>query len=124
MKPLTGKLREVRAARMRTSVGTLDRTLVVVESADLLEGQKRGIAAALGKAKGELTKLERLAAAGRLRREALERRITKALRREHLASFVIATVGGSDEAPTLRWTVDADKRRELERARLGKRVVG
>jgi transposase len=113
----------VRAARLRTSVGELDRTLVVVESEELLEGQKRGIAAALRKAKGELTKLERLVECGRLRREALERRITKALRREHLASFVIATVGGSDEAPTLRWAVDADKRRELERTRLGKRVL-
>jgi hypothetical protein len=123
MKPLTGKLRDVRAARLRTSVGELDRTLVVVESEELLEGQKRGIAAALRKAKGELTKLERLVAGGRIGREALERRITKALRREHLASFVIATVGGSDEAPTLRWAVDADKRRELERTRLGKRVL-
>jgi hypothetical protein len=123
MKPLRGKLRQVRAARLRTSVGELDRTLVVVESEELLEGQKRGIAAALRKAKGELTKLERLVAAGRLRRESLQRRITKVLRREHLASFVIATVGGTDEAPTFQWAVDADKRRELERTRLGKRVL-
>jgi len=123
MKALTGKLGGVRAARLRTMVGDLDRTLVVVESDELLEGQKRGIAAALRKAKGELTKLERLAAAGRIRREALERRVAKALRREHLASFVITSVGGSDEAPTLQWEVDAGKRRELERTRLGKRVL-
>src|SRR6266567_2370723 len=74
MKPLTGKLAQVRAARVQTKVGNLDRTLVVVESDELLEGQKRGIAAALRKAKGELTKLERLAAGGRIRRDALERR--------------------------------------------------
>jgi len=47
MKPLSGKLQHVRAARMRTAVGKLDRTLVVVESEELLVGQKRGIAVAL-----------------------------------------------------------------------------
>jgi hypothetical protein len=31
MKPLSGKLQQVRAARPRTTVGKLDRTLVVVE---------------------------------------------------------------------------------------------
>jgi hypothetical protein len=123
MKELRGKLGGVRAARLRTSVGDLDRTLVVVESDELLEGQKRGIAAALRKAKGELTKLERLVAGGRIRREALQRRIAKALRREHLASFVVTTVGGSDESPEFEWQVDAGKRRELERTRLGKRVL-
>ena len=60
MKWLTGKLSEVRAARVRAKVGNLDRTLVVVESQELLAGQKRGIAVALRKAKAELSKLERL----------------------------------------------------------------
>jgi hypothetical protein len=96
MKALTGKLGAVRAARLRTSVGALDRTLVVVESEELLEGQKRGIAAALRKAKAELTKLERLVVGGRIRREALEHRVAKALRREHLSSFVTTIVGGTD----------------------------
>jgi hypothetical protein len=123
MSALTGRLAGVRAARLRTKVGDLDRTLVVVESDELLAGQKRGIAVALGKAKGELTKLERLVVAGRIRREALERRLSKALRREHLASFVVTTIGGTDEAPTFQWTVDATKRRDLERTRLGKRVL-
>src|SRR6266481_7782465 len=45
LKPLGGTLGEVRAARLRTRVGELDRTLVVVESQELLRGQKRGIAA-------------------------------------------------------------------------------
>lgn len=123
MKALGGKLAGVRAARLRTKVGDLDRSLVVVESDELLEGQKRGIAAALRKAKGELTKLERLAAAGRIRGEALKRRATKALRREHLAAFVITNVGGTEEAPTFYWEVDTAKRHELERTRLGKRVI-
>src|SRR5450432_1158239 len=72
MKPLPGKLSHVRAARIRTGVGTLDRTLVVVESEELLEGQKRGIAQALRKAKLELDKLERLVEAGRITRSKLE----------------------------------------------------
>ena len=123
MKGLGGKLEGVRAARLRTEVGDLDRTLVVVESEELLEGQKRGIAAALQKAKRELTKLEGLASSSRIAGEALKRRVAKTLRREHLAAFVITTIGGSDKAPTFHWEVDAAKRLELERTRLGKRVI-
>jgi hypothetical protein len=122
-KPLKGRLAGVRAARIRTNVGELDRTLVVVESQELLEGQKRGVAAALEKVKPELRKLERLCSKGRIRREALERRATKLLGREHLAAFVVTTIGGTDRAPTFEWSVDRAKRRELERSRLGKRVI-
>src|SRR5208337_3549816 len=123
MKLLTGKLAQVRAARMRTKVGTLDRTLVVVESQELLEGQKRGIAVALRKAKKELRKLERLLAAGRLSQSQLEARVQKALAREHLSTFVVVKIGGQEEAPTLRWQVDAVLRRQLETTRLGRRVL-
>jgi hypothetical protein len=123
MKPLSGKLSEVRAARMRAKVGELDRTLVVVESQELLQGQKRGIAVALRKAKVELRRLERLIATGRSERGALERRVTKALAREHLSSFVVTSIGGDEKAPTLRWRVDAALRRRLETTRLGRRVL-
>src|ERR1700683_1523670 len=75
MKSLGGKLKGVRAARLRTQVGELDRTLVVVESQELLRGQKRGIAVALRKAKKELRSLERRAAGGRLSLEALKDRV-------------------------------------------------
>src|ERR1700687_2259345 len=92
MKSLGGKLKGVRAARLRTQVGELDRTLVVVESQELLRGQKRGIAVALRKAKKELRKLERRAAAGRIPREALEDRVRKKLQGEHLLEFVIGAV--------------------------------
>src|SRR6266705_2715618 len=94
MKPLGGKLGEVRAARLRIPVGDakLDRTLVVVESEELLRGQKRGIAVALRKAKKELRKLERRAASGRIQREALESRVQKALQREHLSAFVVTSI--------------------------------
>jgi transposase len=123
MKKLTGRYEGVRVARLRTNVGELDRTLLVVESKELLEGQKRGITAALTKAKAELQRLERLAKAGRIRRAALEQRVKKALRREHLASFVVVEIGGEDKAPTLLWRVDDERRRLLERTRLGRRVL-
>ena len=123
MQPLSGKLKHVRAARMRTRVGKLDRTLVVVESEELLEGQKRGIAVALRKAKVELRKLERLVRAGRLSRVSLEQRSKKALAREHLSSFVVTTIAGSDKQPTFGWRVDASLRRQLEKTRLGRRVL-
>jgi len=123
MKPLPGKLSHVRAARMRAQVGKLDRTLVVIESQELLQGQKRGIAVALRKAKVELRKLERLLKAGRLERSTLERRVAKVLAREHLSSFVVTKIGGDDKSPTFRWRVDSALRRRLENTRLGRRVL-
>jgi transposase len=123
MKHLKNTLSDVRAARTRANVGDLDRTLVVVESQELLKGQKRGVAVALKKAKRELRKLERACASGRIQRATLERRVTAALNREHLAAFVTYTIGGTDTRPTLEWTVDDAKRRALERTRLGKRVL-
>jgi hypothetical protein len=123
MKPLSGKLKDVRAARMRTKVGDLDRTLVVVESQELLQGQKRGIAVALRKAKVELRKLERLTQTGRIQRGALERRVQKALAREHLSCFVVTTICGDEKTPTFGWRVDAALRRRLETTRLGRRVL-
>ena len=125
MKSLGGKLEQVRAARLRIPVGDaeLDRTLVVVESQELLRGQKRGIAVALRKAKEELRKLEKGAASGRIQRQALEDRVQKALRREHLSEFVIATVKQGRGKVSLHWHVDAARRRLLERTRLGRRVL-
>ncbi len=123
MKPLSGKLQDVRAARLRTAVGKLDRTLVVVESEELLAGQKRGIAVALRKAKVELRQLERLVRAGRILRGDLERRSQKALAREHLSRFVVTTITGNDQKPRFGWKVDATLRRQLEQTRLGRRVL-
>ena len=123
MKRIGGKLGDARAARLRTVVGELDRTLVVVESEELLRGQKRGIAAALRKAREELRKLERRAASGGIQREVLESRVQKALQREHLSEFVVATVKEDGGKLSLQWYVDADRRRLLERTRPGRRVL-
>jgi transposase len=123
MKPIGTKWADVRAVRLRAEVGELDRTLVVVESQELLRGQKRGIAVALRKAKEELRKLERRAASGRIQREALEDKVRKALQREHLSEFVLATVKERAGQVSLEWHVDAARRRTLERTRLGRRVL-
>jgi transposase len=123
MKPVGTKWADVRAARLRAEVGELDRTLVVVESRELLRGQKRGIAVALRKAKEELRKLERRAASGRIQREALRDKVRKTLQREHLSEFVLATVKERAGQVSLEWRVDAARRRTLERTRLGRRVL-
>jgi len=123
MQPLRGVLAAVRAARLEGRVGELERTLLVIESQELLSGQKRGIAVALRKAKSELSLLERRVRAGKLQRAALEARVQKALGREHLAEFVVTTIGGTVAQPTFSWHVDAARRRELERTRLGRRVL-
>jgi transposase len=123
MKTLKGTLHDVRAARVMGKVGDLDRTLLVVESKELLAGQKRGIAAALVKAKAKLRTLERRVQAGRVSRPQLERRVREILGREHLSSFVVSEIGGTEQAPTLSWRVDSALRRQLETTRLGRRVL-
>lgn len=123
MKALSGKLGDVRAARIRAKVGDLDRTLVVIESKELLEGQKRGIAVALKKAKAEMRLLERTVSSGRIRKSSLQQRVDKALRREHLSKFVVVEIAGDEESPVLTWKVDAARRRLLETTRLGRRVL-
>ncbi len=124
MRRLRGKYKQVRAARLRTTVGKeLDRTLVVTESKELLEGQKRGIKAALVKARVELSKLEARVAKGKLVRSKLEARVKQVLKKEHLATFVVTEIGGDETTPTFAWHVDTKLRRQLERTRLGRRVL-
>jgi transposase len=123
MKRLKGALRSVRAARQRGQVGGLDRTLIVVESQELLQGQKRGIATRLAKAREELRVLSRRAETGKLTAQTLRDRIDKILAREHLHSFVEVQVMGTKKKPTLLVQVNAAKRRALERTRLGRRVL-
>ena len=115
---------EVRAARIRLTVGELDRTLVVVESQELLAGQKRGIAVALRKAKEELRKLERLVDAGRISRSRLEQRVKKALR----ARTPVELRGDHHrrhraERRRCSWHVDAASAASWRQTRLGRRVL-
>ena len=123
MKRLKGPLQDVRACRQRVRFGEVDRTLVVVESKELLEGQKRGMAVALRKAKKELEALQLRVDKRNISRTRLEERVKQALRREHLASFVVVEIGGEEKVPTFSWRVDAQLRRKLETTRLGRRVL-
>ncbi len=123
MRALSGTLSEVRVARLNTKVGELNRTLLVVESKTLLDGQKRGIAVALTKAQRELGKLERHVENKKISRSSLEHRVKKALRREHLATFVVTEIAGTEAEPTFTWRIDVERRQELERNRLGRRVL-
>jgi transposase len=123
MRQMEGALAGVRAARLEARVGDLERTLVVVESEELLRGQKRGIAVALRKARRELRRLERRVQAGKIERARLEARVQQVLGREYLAEFVVTKIGGSPAQPNFSWQVDNVKRRELERTRLGRRVL-
>lgn len=123
MQKMKGRLDGFRAARLCTRVGELERTLVVVKSPELLEGQKRGIEQALLKARPELEKLQRQAERGRIKRSRLEQRVTQVLKRDHLAAFVVTKVGGSEAQPTFGWRVDSALRKQLEETRLGRRVL-
>ena len=144
LEPLSGKLHKVGAWRTRTQVDGLDRTLVVVDSAELLEGQLRGLSVATKKARKELRKI-----AARLEKkragvakghhytaESLRHRIDKLTRREHVREVLRIEVGGDQKHPTLAVTLDAAGKKRLEEAtgrsdwkkrvmeeRLGKRVL-
>jgi hypothetical protein len=85
-------------------------TLVVVESEELLEGQKRGIAVALARAKAQLRALERRVEAGRVSRPYVERRVREILGREHLASFVVAEIEGTEKTYILALARRAHRR--------------
>ena len=128
MKALSGSLKDVRAFRKHVQFTTkdnmtLERTLVVYESQQLLDGQKRGIAAALKKAQLELKALERRVKDGKVTQSRLAQRVIQVLRREHLSSFVVTTIGGTQRQPTFSWEIDPKARRKFENTQLGKRVL-
>ena len=123
MKHLEGKLKDVRAARLRAQVGDLDRTLVVVKSQELLRGQKRGIAVALRKARQELDRLSERAVGGRIDRARPEDRVRKVLQAQYLSEFVVTTIQERNGKLKMNWHVDVARRRLLERTRLGRRVM-
>jgi transposase len=75
------------------------------------------------RAKQELETISRLVEKGRLTSGSVGNRVKKALRREHLSSFVVTEIGGTSEEPTFSWRVDAERRRVLETTRLGRRVL-
>lgn len=130
LKSLPGKLCDIGAWRTRVSVDGRDRTLVVVESPELLAGQMRGLRLATTKARAELRKLARRlerqrqgqTRGRRYTRASVERKVEKLTRREHVHEVLKVEIGGED-TPSLAVSIDAVARRRLVVERLGKRVI-
>ena len=129
--PLPGKLAHVGAFRTRAKIGDSDRTLVVIESPELLEGQVRGMLVAEQKAKRELNRLvdrtkaqaARTARGRRCTQTSLRRQIDALTSREHLSEFLHVELGGDERNPSIAFAVDENARARLIEERLGKRVL-
>ena len=131
LRPLRGKLCDIGAWRTRIKIGEQERTLVVVESPELLEGQLRGLRAATRTARRHLRKIakrlmQERAGTARGRRytaTSLKSRVEKLTRREHVSEVLDIVIGGEEKAPSLTVTPNRERRRSLIRERLGKRVI-
>jgi hypothetical protein len=131
LEALPGKLRDIGAWRTRVTTDGLDRTLVVVESPELLKGQLRGLSLATKRARRELRKIarrldEERAGTARGRRytaTSLRRRVEKLTRREHVREVLLVEIGGDEKNPTMSVVYDTAAKKRLVRERLGKRVL-
>ena len=131
LRRLPGKLHDIKAHRSRYAPDAEDRTLVVIESPELLAGQLRGMKAALLKARKELRRIQRRleqqrAGTARGKRHtlaSLNKRVAQLTDHEHLHEILHIVVGGSEAAPTLTFALDRPIWRRLIRERLGKRVL-
>jgi len=131
LKRLPGSLCSIGAWRTRVTFEGLDRTLVVVESPELLKGQLRGLASATRKARRTLEKIARrlgeqragTAKGRRYTQTSLKRRIEKLTAREHVREVLKVTLGGTEHSPTLSVSYDPAAKKRLRRERLGKRVI-
>jgi transposase len=131
MRKLPGKLCDVGAYRTRVTVGELDRTLVVVQSPEMLKGQLRGLRKATQVARKELRKIAKrllVERSGKARGRcytvtSLKRRVAKLTRREHVGEVLDIVIDGPEDAPTLVVSANVEGRRRLIRERLGKRVI-
>ena len=110
----------VRAERARRLVHGVEQTVVVVWSARLAAGQRRGIAQALAKA---VQRLNALSPRPRGGRPAMEQRAAQICRRQYLRQFLHADVVEEDGALVARPRIDEAARRRLETAYLGLRAL-
>lgn len=131
LQPLAGKLSKVRVHKTRQSVGPLDRTLVVVESPELLKGQLRGMNGALAKARKQLsawseridTQRQGTARGRHLTESSLSKKVAELLKKEWLSEFVEVNISSDSEGLVLSYTVDEVAREAFIERRLGKRVL-
>ena len=111
--------------RTRREVWGTERTLVVLVSPRLQQGQRRGIEQHLAKAVAWLAQLQALLARGRQQRSraALDAEIAARLRGQHLRQVLAVQLGGTGRTLTLTYTVDRDALDQLEREWLGRVVL-
>ena len=111
--------------RTRRVVWGTERTLVVLVSPRLQQGQRRGIEQHLAKAVAWLDQLQALLARGRQRRSraALEAEIAARLRGQHLRDVLSVHLVGTGRTLTLTYTVDHAALDRFEREWLGRLVL-
>jgi len=111
--------------RTRRVVWGAERTLVVLVSPRLQQGQRRGVAQHLASAVRWLDTLQATLARGKQRRSraAIEAQVAARLRGQHLREMLDVRVGGRGKALTLRYTVDHAALDRLEREWFGRLVL-
>ena len=111
--------------RTRRVVWGAERTLVVLVSPRLQQGQRRGIEQHLAKAVAWLDQLQALLARGRQRRTraALDAEIATRLRGQHLRDVLSVHLDGTGSTLSLTYLVDHAALDRLEREGLGRLVL-
>jgi len=115
----------VQSYRTRRLVWGAERTLVVLVSPRLRQGQRRGVEQHLAKAIRWLAQLQATLAAGRQRRSraTLEAVIAERLRGQHLREIIAVRMHGEGKMLTLEFTVDLAVLDRLDREWFGRMVL-
>jgi transposase len=115
----------IQVYRTRRRVWGADRTLVVLVSPRLQQGQRRGVEQHLATAIRWLDQLQATLARGKQRRAraTIEAQVAERLRGQHLREILDVRVAGSGTALTLAYTVDAAALDRLEREWFGRLVL-
>lgn len=111
--------------RTRRVVWGAERTLVVLVSPRLQQGQRRGVEQHLASAVRWLAALQATLARGKQRRSraAIEAQVAQRLRGQHLREILDVRVSGSGKTLTLAYTVDYAALERLEREWFGRLVL-
>jgi transposase len=111
--------------RTRRIVWGAERTLVVLVSPRLQQGQRRGVEQHLASAVRWLDTLQATLARGKQRRSraAIEAQVAQRLRGQHLREILEVRLGGSGKTLTLAYTVDRAALDRLEREWFGRLVL-
>ena len=115
----------VQVYRTRRLVWGAERTLVVLVSPRLQQGQRRGVEQHLAKAVRWLDALQATLARGKQRRAraTIEAQVTERLRGQHLRELLDVRLDGSGKTLTLAYTVDHAALDRLEREWFGRLVL-